>query len=368
MSESLKLRIALTLIPGVGPVSAKNLISYCGSIEAVFKEKEARLLKIPLIGPATVKAITNHHVFERAEQECRFILENKIKPLFYLDKEYPRRLANCADAPLMLYFKGNADLNAERVVGVVGTRSATEYGKNITEQMVAGLGAEGVMIVSGLAYGIDICAHKAAVRNNITNIGVVGHGLDRIYPSNHRSTAAKMVINGGILTEFPSETNPDRENFPARNRIVAGICDAVVVVESAEKGGALITADVAGSYNRDVFAVPGNVNNIYSKGCNYLIRENKAALVESHEDIIRMMRWQKGDGSGEGKARQKLLFEDLSNEEEQLVSLLNENGLMEVDDISWRLKLTPGKIAALLLQLELKGIVKAMPGKQFQLS
>ena len=367
MFENLKYQVALTLIQGVGPVLAKSLISYCGSAEAIFREKESKLLLIPDIGPKTAKAIITHDVFARAEEECQFIIKNKITPLFYLDKNYPKRLNNCHDAPLLLYFKGCAEFNSEKIVGIVGTRNATEYGKTITEELVTGLGASGVVIISGLAYGIDICAHKVAVKHNIPNIGVVGHGLDRIYPSNHRSTAEKMALNGGVLTEFPSGTNPDRENFPARNRIVAGLCDAIVVVESADKGGALITADVAMSYNRDVFAVPGNVNNIYSRGCNAIIRDNKAALVESSADVIRMMRWQEGDRPKKSSI-QKKLFNDLSEDELQLVNLLEENGLVEADVFSWKLQLSPGKVASLLLQMELKGLVKALPGKQFQLT
>jgi DNA processing protein len=367
MHDELKFQIALTLIPGVGPVAARNLISYCGSIEAVFKEKSSRLIRIPDIGPITANAIEGHSVFDKAEEECRFIEEHKIKTLFYLDSDYPKRFVNCNDSPILIYFKGNADLNTNKIVAIVGTRNATDYGKTITEQFVTGLGEAGVTIISGLAYGIDICAHKAAVRNSITNIGVVGHGLDRIYPGNHRSTANKMLENGGLLTEFPSGTNPDRENFPARNRIVAGMSDAVVVIESAEKGGALITADVAGSYNRDVFAVPGNINNMYSKGCNYLIRENKAALVESAADILRMMRWLDGDEPNVIKPKQIQLFNDLSTDEEKTVNLLQESGQLDIDGISLCLQYTPGKIATILLELEMKGIVKALPGKKFQL-
>lgn len=367
MNDQLKFQVALTLLPGVGPVAARNLVSYCGSAEAIFREKVSHLIKIPDIGPVTAKSIVNHQVFERAEIECEFISSNNIEAFFYLDKKYPKRLANCHDAPVLLYFKGKADLNSQRIVAIVGTRNATDYGKLITEQIVGGLGIEGVMILSGLAYGIDICAHKSAVRNNITNIGVVGHGLDRIYPSNHRSTAVKMIENGGLLTEFISGTNPDRENFPARNRIVAGMCDAVVVIESAEKGGALITADVAGSYNRDVFAVPGNINNTYSVGCNYLIKENKAALVESAGDIIKMMRWEQGDEVVSSKVKQRLLFNDLNVEEEKMVNLLQENGTLHFDGISLNCSFTPSKISKILLDLELKGIVKALPGKQFQL-
>ena len=222
------------------------------------------------------------------------------------------------------------------------------------------------MIISGLAYGIDICAHKSAVLNNITNIGVLAHGLDMIYPGNHRSTAEKMMAAGGLLTEFPSMTNPDRENFPSRNRIVAGICDAILVIESAEKGGALITADVANSYNRDVFAVPGNINNIYSRGCNRLIKENKAGLAESADDIIKMMQWENGERKP--TLNQQKLFLEFSGEEKLLLDILNEEPALDLDTIAYTAKIPLGKVSAILLKLELNGIVKALPGKQFQLA
>ena len=366
MRETLLKQIALTLIPGVGPVSARNLVSYCGGVEAVFREKKLNLEKIPSIGPLTAKAIVGHKVFERAEEECRFIEQNNLQTFFYLDQKYPKRLKNCHDAPLLLYFKGNADLNAEKIIGIVGTRNATAYGKSVTEQIVKDLGRHQVMIMSGLAYGIDICAHKASVLNNITNIGVLAHGLDMLYPGNHKTTAQKMLSAGGLLTEFPSKTNPDRENFPSRNRIVAGMCDAILVIESAEKGGALITADVANSYNRDVFAVPGNINNIYSSGCNKLIKENKAGLVETAEDIIKMMQWENEERKP--VLHQQKLFLEFSGEEKLLLDILNEEPAVDLDTIAFTSKIPLGKVSALLLKLELSGVVKALPGKQFQLA
>ena len=366
MKEKLIKQIALTLIPGVGPVLARNLVSYCGSVEAVFREKKLHLEKIPTIGPLTAKAIVEHQVFDRAEKEYQFVEKHQIQTYFYLDQHYPRRLKHCHDAPLLLYFKGNADLNAEKIIGIVGTRNATEYGKSVTQQFVKDLGQHQVLIISGLAYGIDICAHKSAVLNNITNIGVLAHGLDMIYPGNHRSTAEKMMAAGGLLTEFPSMTNPDRENFPSRNRIVAGICDAILVIESAEKGGALITADVANSYNRDVFAVPGNINNIYSRGCNRLIKENKAGLAESADDIIKMMQWENGERKP--TLNQQKLFLEFSGEEKLLLDILNEEPALDLDTIAYTAKIPLGKVSAILLKLELNGIVKALPGKQFQLA
>ncbi|MEO8087024.1 MAG: DNA-processing protein DprA, partial [Bacteroidota bacterium] len=240
--EQLKYQIALTLLPGVGPVLAKNLVSYCGSVENIFKKKKANLERVPGIGVERAAAITSHDVFEQAEKEVAFIRKHKINSLFYTEAEYPLRLKNCDDAPPLLFFKGTCDLNSQRMVAIVGTRNSTAYGKEITEQLVADLVKYEAVIVSGLAYGIDIIAHKACVKNNLPTIGVMAHGLDRIYPGEHKPTAEKMVKHGGVLTEFISKTNPDRENFPSRNRIVAGMVDAVVVIESAIKGGALITA------------------------------------------------------------------------------------------------------------------------------
>ena len=281
-TETLKYQIALTLIPGVGDVLAKNLISYCGSAEEVFKQKKAQLFKIPDIGPVIAESIVKFNSFKRAEEEIKFIEKYKIQPLFYLDKTYPERLKQCYDSPPLLYYKGNVELNQTKILAIVGTRKASDYGKAITEEIISGLSQEGILIISGLAYGIDIYAHKAALKNNLNTIGVVGHGLDTIYPAIHKPVAEKMINQGGILTEFMSKTKMSPENFPARNRIVAGISDAVLIVEAAEKGGALITAEIANSYNRDVFAIPGRSIDTVSRGCNYLIKSNKAALVESH--------------------------------------------------------------------------------------
>ena len=273
-------QIGLTLIRGIGDVNGKKLVAYCGSPEAIFKESTSALLKIPGIGKSTVNSIKSQKVLDRAESEIEFINKFKIKPLFYTDPDYPARLLNCEDNPLMLYYKGNADVNSQRVIAIVGTRRATNYGKSRCEEIIDDLKNRNVLVVSGLAYGIDSCAHRSSLEFGMNTIGVLGHGLDRIYPAHNRKLAEKMINQGGLLTEFFSNTNPDRENFPKRNRIVAGMSDAVLVIESAEKGGALITADIANSYNRDVFAFPGNINSKYSEGCNRLIKSHKAALIE----------------------------------------------------------------------------------------
>ncbi len=264
-SDELQYQIGLTLMEGVGDVLAKNLIAYCGSAERIFKTSKTQLEKIPGIGSVIAGSVfKSKNVLERAEKEMRFIETNSVKPLFFTDKDYPQRLRNCYDSPVMLYYNGNSDLNAEKIVSVVGTRTPSAYGKLMTEKFIEELKGSGCLIVSGLAYGIDITAHKAAMDNGLDTIGVLAHGLDRVYPSVHTHYAEKMIEQGGLLTEHLSETNPDRENFPKRNRIVAGMCDALVVIESKRGGGSLITATIANAYNKDVFAFPGRAGETLS--------------------------------------------------------------------------------------------------------
>lgn len=365
IDEELKFRIALTLLEGVGSVTARSLVSYCGSVEAVFREKKKNLEKIPGIGPATAEKIIRHNTFNRAERELTFIEQHGIVPLFYLDKDFPSRLKQCSDAPVMLYYKGRADLNHHRMIAIVGTRNASDYGKQITELITAELKEYDVIIVSGLAYGIDITAHKTALKNDMPTIGVLGHGLDRIYPALHKHTAEKMTEQGGLLTEFMTGTKPDKENFPQRNRIVAGMCDAVLVVEAAKTGGALITAEIANSYNRDVFAIPGRTSDTYSAGCNYFIKSNKAALVESASDIAAMMQWNI-EKQQPAKPKQRQLFIEMNAEEKLMLDLLMQNGKSHIDFITSSASLPVSKIAATLLSLEFKGAIKSLPGKMYE--
>lgn len=366
MNEDLKYKIALTLIPDIGHVLAKRLLSYCGSAEAVFKEKRPSLEKIPGIGSFSAKAVLGHDVFERAEEEIKFIEKSDIQPIFYLDPNYPKRLTHCEDSPILLYFKGKANLNSEKTISIVGTREATDYGKELCEKLVADLAAHNIMVVSGLAYGIDICAHKAAIDNNLSTICVLAHGLDKIYPGVHASTAQKMLENGGWLTDFPSKTIPDRENFPSRNRIVAGISDATIVIESKVGGGSLITADIANSYSRDVFAFPGKIGDECSVGCNNLIKQNKAALIQSAADVIYIMGWEQTKNV---KApQQKQLFVELKPEEEIVVNVLKEKDSINIDDLCLVCKLPMSKVSSLLLTLEFSGIVRSLPGKMYRLN
>lgn len=356
-------QIALTLVPGVGDIGAKKLIAYCGSAEGVFKEKRKNLIKIPGLGETTANAILSAKVLDRAGKEIDFTAKHNIKTFFFLDKDYPYRLKNCIDGPVMLYYKGSADLNSDRILGVVGTRRATGYGRDMCRNLIREIAMPGLLVVSGLAYGIDTYAHKSALENQIPTIAVLAHGLDRIYPDQNRGLAEKMIANGGLLTDFMSETNPDRENFPKRNRIIAGLCDALVVAETAMRGGAMITANIANSYNRDVFAFPGKTTDNWSEGCNFLIKTNKAALIQSAEDIRYIMQWEDNAKSKSGK--QKQLFREFTPEEEIVLKMLEENKEVSFDYLVIESKLTASKIAAILLNLEFDGIVKSLPGKMF---
>ncbi len=366
MTDQLLHKIGLTLIPGVGDIVGKKLVAYCGGPEAVFSESRRSLEKIPGIGSHTVQSIVNQGVLNRAADEIDYIQRHNIQALFYLDKEYPKRLQHCADSPMMLYYRGVAALNQEKVISIVGTRNASEYGKAICDQFIEELKNDNVLIVSGLAYGIDSCAHRAALKNSLSTVGVLAHGLDRIYPYANRGLADRMVENGGLVTEFLSQTIPDRENFPRRNRIVAGMADAVIVVESAKRGGAMITADTANSYNRDVFAFPGRVGDVYSEGCNFFIRTNRALMIESAADLRYIMRWEKDKTSG--NHYQTTLFRDFSDDEQQIIQVFNGAQECGIDEIMVKSQLSVSKIASCLLTMEFDGILSALPGKKYRLN
>lgn len=366
MSESLKYKIALSLIPNIGDTLAKRLVAYCEGVEAVFKEKKSTLEKIPGIGSFYAGAVINQNVFKRAEEEIVFIQKNEIQPLFYLDEKYPKRLTHCEDGPVMLYFKGDVDFNTSKIISIVGTRESTEYGERVCNKLIEDLVEHDVLIVSGLAYGIDICAHKAALKNKLKTVGVFAHGLDKVYPALHKSTADKMLDCGGLLTDFTSKTKPNPENFPRRNRIVAGISDATIVIESKKDGGSLITAEIANSYSRDVFAFPGRVGDSTSEGCNNLIKQNKAALIQSAADVIYLLGWEQT--KAKKKNIQKQLFIELKPEEEAVVNYLKEKETSNIDDLCFSTKMPMSKVSSLLLNLEFSGVVKSLPGKMYKLN
>ena len=362
MKEDLLYKIAVTKIAKVGPVTARNLISYCGGVKAIFQSNKKDLLKIPGIGETTIANLHDKKVLFEAERELKFVEANNINPLFFLDKDYPSRLKHFQDSPILLYYKGNADLNAPHIVSIVGTRTPTVRGKAFCEEIVEGLSLYNVLIVSGLAYGIDAIAHQASLENKLATIGVLGHGLSRIYPTKHKRMADQMLDCGGLLTEFSSEVDIEREHFPMRNRIIAGMCDALIVIETAQKGGSMISAHMANNYNKDVFAVPGRLNDKFSQGCNHLIKTHKASLIESAEDIGYVMRW---DKKSEVKSVQKSLFVELSENERQIVDLLQNEEDLSIDKLSQETQFNSSKMAELMLDLEFKGIVKTLPGKRY---
>ncbi len=304
--------------------------------------------------------------FTEQEEEIKFIEKYKIKPLFLTDDDYPKRLLHCYDPPTLLFYKGTANLNTSKIISIIGTRSNSDYGKMITEKILASLAPYQPLVVSGLAYGIDAIAHKYSVKQQLPTVAVLAHGLDKIYPSQHTALAKEMIAEGGgILTEFRKETKPDRHNFPERNRIVAGMCDATIVIETGIKGGSMITANLAYSYNRDVFAVPGKTTDSKSEGCNYLIQSNKAVLIRSGEDIIEQMGWEEKQKK---KTIQKQLFVDLTPDEKMIAQLLQQQEQMHIDDINLQSNINSSSVAAALLMMEMNGLVKSMPGKIYKLS
>ena len=362
-------QIALTFTKNIGDHLAKVLVSYCGSAEEVFKTPAAKLLKIPGIGPQVVKQLNFTEALHKAEAELDFVEQHDIKVLFYSDAAYPKRLKNCADAPALLYFKGNADLNHAHIVNLVGTRNATEYGKQLCHDIVEGLKPYNVIVVSGLAYGIDVAAHKESLRAGVSTVGVLAHGLDRLYPAQHKNVAEKMLAEGGLITDFPSGTVPDRENFPKRNRIIAGLSDATIVIEAALKGGALITAEIANSYNRDVFAVPGRVNDTFSEGCNYLIRSNKANLVANAADVAYFLGWDLPDDTRQAGKPQLSLMLDLPPDESLILQTIQQHANpLGIDDLALSTQMPLSQLAMHLLNLEMQGYLSALPGKTYRVN
>ena len=358
--------LALQQMPGIGLVSARVLYDVFGNAIDVFTHKDELIHYTQHTQRKLIKQLENAEVFRRAERELQFAQKNGIEAICIGDRRYPSRLRECPDAPLVLFFKGAANLNALRIVSLVGTRKSTDYGRQLCNDFIRDLKAlcPEVLIVSGLAYGIDIAAHRAALDNQLPTVGVLAHGLDRIYPSVHRNTAIEMLEQGGLLTEYMSETNPDRPFFVQRNRIVAGMADATIVVESASKGGALITAGLATDYHRDCFAFPGRINEPYSQGCNALIRDNKAALITSAEDFVKAMSWDISPNNRQTpQAIQRQLFLDLTPEEEVLVSVLrpHRDGL-QINTLVVEADIPINRASALLFELEMKGVVKALAG------
>lgn len=356
-------KIALTLIPRVGAILSRNLVSYCGSVSAVFEASKNDLLRVPSIGEEIVKFILDKsRYWDEAEKEAMRIQKHGIRTCFYLDKDYPQRLKNLEDAPILLYIKGEqANLNAPRTIGIVGTRLPTDRGRSFTTQLVQDLAAYGATVVSGLAYGIDITAHRACIEANVPTLGCVGHGLGTMYPNEHAQTAKLMAEQGGgIVSEYFYETDIKREHFPMRNRVIAGLCDALVVVETDLKGGSIITANIANEYQRDVFALPGRPSDQFSRGCNLLIKSHRASLIESVADLAYTLRWDKPSQS-----IQTQLFVELTDAESKVMQFLRGHESLAFDQLLLRTEYSTSILSATLLDLEFKGMVKSLPGKRY---
>ncbi|MFK8060646.1 MAG: DNA-processing protein DprA [Polaribacter sp.] len=362
--EKLLAVLRLQKCKAIGDILAKKLIVNVGDVEQVFKEKAAILSKINGIGAHILKHLFDKKNIEFAAQELKYIQENKISYSYFLDDDYPENLQQCIDSPILLFKDGNLDLSNNKIISIVGTRNMSSYGRDFINKLMEELAEHNPIIVSGFAYGVDICAHKAAVENKLQTIAVLAHGFEQIYPKVHKKYINQLNENGGFLTEFWSDEQPLRENFLKRNRIVAGISKATIIIESAEKGGSLVTADIANSYNKDVFAVPGRTTDLYSRGCNNLIKNNKAHLLNSASDIVKMLNW---DIQEKPKTIQKQLFIELNENEQKIYDLLHDKGQQVLDIISLECNIPIFQLSSILLQMEMKGVTKPLPGKLFEL-
>ena len=365
MDDELIYQIAITKIAGIGDVHTKALVNLFGSAAEVFRCPLSKLEKVEGIGRIKALAIKSFKDFKSCETEIKFIEKHSIQAYFFTNQSYPKRLQHCYDAPALLYFKGKANLNKAKIISIAGTRNNSCYGKEICERFIEELNSIDVIIVSGLAYGIDTIAHQTAIKNNMATIGVLAHGLDRIYPAINKALAKEMINNGGLLTSFTSTTKPDKHNFPNRNRITAGICDALVIIETGNRGGSLITAELANGYHKVVFAFPGRVSDIKSEGCNLLVQKNKACLIQNSKDLLDYMQWTENK-----KARvsiQRELFNSLTTEELIVFELLKKHKTLDIDNIFIKTNLHNSKIATALLMLEMQGLIKSLPGKVFSI-
>jgi len=357
-------QIALTRIKGLGPIRQKRLLDHFIDASGIFNASSNALREPEGIGELAFRAIESFKGFTAIEKELELLSDKNIETHFYTDESYPNRLRFCVDAPILLYTVGKMDFNKQRFVGIVGTRKASNYGKRMVRKLLEELSSLNITLVSGLAYGIDINAHRTALDYDMQNIAVLAHGLQRVYPTEHRECLKQMAANGGAITEYPYGVIPNRENFPERNRIIAGLCDALVLVESKKKGGAMITAELADSYNRDVFAVPGKTEDTLSRGCNFLIKRQKAHMLEDPQDLIRQMNW---IPSSKKKKVQKQLFVPMGKNEEKIVSFLSEQGTSHLEEIAQGIKLNSTQIALHLLELEINGVIRSMPGSIYAL-
>lgn len=364
LEEELLYVLALQRVRGIGDINAKKLISHCGSAKNVLKEKRLNLEKINGIGSFTIQYLFDTENIKAAEKELEYIQKNNIEVLYFSDENYPEKLKHCIDAPILLFKEGNFSLKNNPIISIVGTRNITSYGRDFCEKLISDLKEYNPIIVSGFAYGVDICAHKAAMKNDLQTVGVLAHGFEEIYPKSHKKYVAEMHKNGGFLTDFWHNDEIIRENFLKRNRIVAGISEATIIIESADKGGSLVTADIANSYSRDVFAVPGRSTDNFSKGCNDLIKRNKAAILTSANDLVEMLNWNLDKKTP--KVIQKQLFVELNEFEQNIYDFLFENGKELLDIIAINCNIPIHKTTTILFNLEMKGVVKPLPGKLYE--
>lgn len=357
-------QVAVGLISGVGAATTKTLISYCGSAEQIFKTPKGKLRNIPGIGDITIQNIQDKSVIYHAEEIVKRAEKLDTQLLFYTDPDYPTRLKQIPDAPTLLYYKGNANVNPAKSIAIVGTRKATEYGRSVVRKLLEEIASYKPLVVSGLAYGIDIQAHRDALELGLETIGIMANGTNIIYPSVHKNTAAKMLEQGGLMSEYTFDSIAEPMRFPARNRIIAGMTDATVVIEATQSGGALITAEIANSYDREVMAVPGRVTDLTSEGCNNLIRQNKAHVCTNARDLVELLNW---DITPSQQAHKHIILADLEEDELMIYAVLTDNQGIHIDELSWKSQLPMQKISSVLLEMEFKGIVKALPGKKFSL-
>ena len=363
IDNELRYFIAVSFVKGLGHINAKKLIAACGGVEAVFSEKKGFLSKLK-VGQGIIDQLSGKSLFEEVDKELNYIEKNDVQAVHFFDKNYPYRLKQCEDAPLVIYTRGDFNLNPARSLAVVGTRSADKYGFTMCENLINGIKNSGAQIISGLAEGIDTCAHRTALKNGLETIAVLGHGMHRLYPYSNFKLSREIMESGGLLTDFPTNSSMVPANFPSRNRVIAGLSDATLVIQSGSKGGSLITADLALSYNREVYAVPGRTSDSKSAGCNLLIKEMKAALVENEEDLISNLNW----SDVASASKQQRLFHDFTTDEQKVLDLLRSNDPVKIDDISLKCQFSINKTAGILLSLEFKNAVSVLPGKRYLLA
>jgi len=356
-------KIAISLLHGIGPVRAIQLVSKTDELIDIFELSYHQLWQKTGIAISLLKQMKRNEALEKAKEQLEYLEKIDGKMVFFTEEEFPRRLRQCPDTPIVMFSKGNFEMNHAKIISIVGTRNITPYGVRLVEELIETIQNRNILVVSGLAYGVDIEVHRKCVEKGIATVGVLGHGLDRLYPSRHKNVAKQMIENGGLLTEFTIKTNPDRENFPMRNRIVAGFSDATIVIESKEKGGSIITANLANDYNRDVFAFPGDIDKPYSSGCNKLILDQKANLITCGSDLLKWMNWD----LEKKEKRQKEMFIELLPEEKTIVELLKDESELHADVLCFKSNFSPSQMNVILFNLEMSNIVQQLPGKRFRL-